>query len=115
MVLLSQCVDACESLGDTGGMVFAALVAAWGLWQKYQKGKAVAMSLSANARAEKAESEKELYKQLSLRPAAMPLLNLPADLLQRMQSVPSIDSDIPLSIPPDYEEAGPTIPAKPKG
>ncbi|HMJ16586.1 MAG TPA: hypothetical protein VK524_34465 [Polyangiaceae bacterium] len=117
MVLLqsSQCVSACDSLGDTGGMIAAALIFAWGLWQKYQKGKAVVQSLNANARASQAETEKELYKNLSLRPAPVPLLSFPPEMLAKLQSTPPNEEDdyIPLSIPPDAESS-PTLRAKPR-
>lgn len=118
MVLLSQCVDACESLGDTGGMLFAAAVGAWGLYQKYQKSKAITQSLTATARADKAESERELYKQLSLRPAAMPLISIPPDMLSRLQSAPAPADELGDETPeqPDSAFEEPpriTIPAKP--
>lgn len=119
MILLqsSQCVSACESLGDTGGMIFGALAFAWAMWQRYQKGKAVAQTLNANNRASIAESEREMYKQISLRPAGVPLFNFPTEMLAKM-SVPSpemlepSDPDhIPFS-PPDSDP--PTVNEKRK-
>jgi hypothetical protein len=95
-------------MGDIGGLVFTALALAWGFWQRFQKAKAVTSAVTAN-------TEKEMYKQLSLRPAGVPLISIPTDLLGRIaqhNSMPDPDYAPPISGPPDFETS-PTLRAKP--
>lgn len=70
---MSMCQTACEALGeDVGGAVFTVAIFGWGLWQRWQAARAREQTSRANQDAARAYAEKEVYKQLSLKPPPLP-------------------------------------------
>lgn len=64
------CFDACQSLGDTGGLVFTLVAVAWGLWQRYLRSRALVEVVTERA------AKDEAVKALSMRPLFVPVAPL---------------------------------------